>query len=116
MVCREIVALQVFLMVSGLSEPVVESSFARPRNVWSGPVEHHPILLVDMKPLIDHVCDESTGLRDSEDVGILRISMPIDRQRRRVTFVVLGLIVKERNRISHRCQREPDDSGMLGSV
>ena len=78
---REIVALQVLLMMGGLSETVIESPFAGACHVRPCPFEHQAILLIDMESLIDHVCGKSSRLRNTEDVRKLGIGVTVDRQR-----------------------------------
>ena len=59
-----------------------------------------------MKPLINHVGDKPTGLRDSENVCKLRVERPSDREWIRVTFRIVSFKPEKGNRIPYRRQTQ----------
>ena len=64
-------------MVCGLCKTIIESSLTSTRDVRPCTFKDHAVVLVDVKPLIDHMNDKAARLRYAEYVGELRIQAAI---------------------------------------
>ena len=59
-------------MTGSLSKAMIETTLATTGDVDQRPLKDHPLGLIDMKCLIDHVLNHSARLRNAKHESVIR--------------------------------------------